>query len=205
MFKFSRKKQRKFDRKILKKNDISLLILDERWNNLFTNTQKTPEIAGCEEKLRDLLKQQSRLIEESREISARKKACVDMIIQLTPEVFDKNDQEAKDKMQDCEKDIRQINDRLNEIEKELESIPDRIKDVNLELLEHTVNVVYFKMKSDSKRIKELEALIEETRAKLKEYFEERELLSQDNDQIYSYFHDLLGREELEKLDKEFFE
>ena len=30
------------------------------------------------------------------------------------------------------------------------------------------------------------------------------MLSQDDEDIYSYFHDLLGGEELEKLDMEFF-
>jgi hypothetical protein len=51
----------------------------------------------------------------------------------------------------------------------------------------------------------LEGLIEETKSKLKEYIDEKETLSQDDTDIYSYFHDLLGGEELEKLDNEFFE
>jgi hypothetical protein len=83
-------------------------------------------------------------------------------------------------------------------------MPDRIKETNVELLEHTVNVVYFKIRAGHKRVKELEKLIEETRVKLKEYIDEKESLSQDDSSIYSYFHDLLGGEELEKLDRQFF-
>lgn len=53
-------------------------------------------------------------------------------------------------------------------------------------------------------MKELEILIEQIRNKLKEYIDEKELLSQDDTDIYAYFHDLLGAEELQKLDEEFF-
>jgi hypothetical protein len=43
MFKFFKKESEntKFDRKILRRNDISLLILDERWNGLSVVLQYT--------------------------------------------------------------------------------------------------------------------------------------------------------------------
>ncbi|KNY29567.1 hypothetical protein [Pseudobacteroides cellulosolvens] len=194
----------KLDKKILRKNNISLLILDERWNSLFKNIERTPEIIEKEEKLKELLKLQSRLMVETKEISANKKDRMDRIIQLTPEVFDKNNEEAKKEMVCCEKEIKHINVRLPAIEEELENIPDRIKEANLELLEATVNVVYYKIRFNQKRIKELEALIEEAKVRLKAYIDEKETLAEDDTGIYSYFHDLLGAEELEKLDKEFF-
>jgi len=198
------KKNRKFDTRTLIKNDISLLILDERWNRLFTNTQKTAAIERCEQKLRDLLKEQARLIAEQKEIAAAKKLYMDKIIKLTPDVFEKGDDSAKEEMKIAEREIKNINTRAKEIEYGLEKMPDRIKQANLELLEETVNVVYFKMRSGMKRVEELEKLIDETKAKLKEYIDEKEALSQDDTDIYSYFHDLLGAEEIEKLDKEFF-
>jgi len=194
----------KFDRKTLRKNDISILILDERWNKLFANAQPSPGILATEEKLKELLKEQSRLNSELKEITSTKKNCMNRIIQLTPDAFDKNIQAAKTEMQACEKEIRRINERIGEIEKNLEKIPDMIRDKNLELLELTVNQVYFKIRADQKRVKVLEKLIEETRNTLKAFIDEKESLSQDNTDIYSYFHDLLGGEELEKLDREYF-
>jgi translation initiation factor 2 beta subunit (eIF-2beta)/eIF-5 len=107
-------------------------------------------------------------------------------------------------MQGSEREIKRINSRLERIEVLLEEMPNRKKLANLELLEKTVNIVYFKIGSARKRVRELEKLIEESRTKLKEYIDEKETLSQDNTDIYSYFHDLLGGEELEKLDREFF-
>ncbi|HEX2946777.1 MAG TPA: hypothetical protein VHT96_12565 [Clostridia bacterium] len=195
---------KKFDTKTLRKNDISLLILDERWNKLFNSTPRTPAIERSEEKLKDLLKEEARLTAEQKSIAAAKKQHMDRIIKLTPDVFEKNDAEAQKEMQASEHEIKRINDRAKQIEEQLDEMPGRLKQANLELLELTVNIVYFKIRSSKKRVDELEKLIEETREELKGYIDEKESLSKDDTDIYSYFHDLLGGEELEKLDKEFF-
>lgn len=198
------KKRKILDIKVLRKNDISLLILDERWNKLFTNTQKSPVIEQYEKQLKDLMKEQARLLTEQKAIPVLKKNNMDRIISLTSEVFDKNDETAKNEMQLAEKEIKRLNDRAKIIEDRLNEIPDEIKQVNLRLLEETINVVYFKIRSAGKRVKELEGLIDECKAKLKQYIDEKESLAQDDAEIYSYFHDLLGAEELERLDKEYF-
>ena len=199
-----RRQKAKFDSKVLRKNDISLLILDERWNKLFENTQKSPQIAAAEEKLKDHIKEEARLIAEAREIAANKKNHMDRIIKLTPAVFENNEPEAIKEMEFCEKEIKRINERSRKIEEELDILPDKKKKANLELLEQTVNIVYFKMRSGRKRVEELEKLIEEERSRLKAHIDEKESLSQDDTDIYSYFHDLLGGEELQRLDEEFF-
>lgn len=196
--------KKQFDKITLRKNNISLLILDERWNKLFANTPKTPAIEHSEHNLRELLKEQARLTAEQKENSVLKKRHMDNIIKLTPAVFEQNDENAKKEMQLSESEIKRINDRAKKIEEELDNMPDRIRDANLDLLELTVSVVYFKIRTSSKRVEELEKLIDETKAKLKEYIEEKESLAQDDTDIYSYFHDLLGAEELEKLDRKFF-
>lgn len=203
-FKREENKKNKFDRKILRKNDISLLILDERWNSLFANVEKSPDILKAEEKLKELLKEQSRLIAESKDIAYNKKVHMDKIMKLTTEAYENNNEQAQTDMQSCQKEIKKINERIESIEKNLDNMPNLIKEANLELLEHTVINVYFNLRAKEKRVGELEQLIEEIRNKLKEYIDEKESLSQDNTDVYSYFHDLLGGEELEKLDREYF-
>jgi len=193
-----------FEKKVLRRNDISLLVLDERWNSIFKNIAKPPEIAKGEEALTELLKEQARLSTESKSIQAQKKEYMAKIIGLTPEVFDKNNEDAKREMQTYEKEIKKINDRLKEIEDRLEKIPDLLKEANLKLLELAVNKVYFKMRESHKRVEELDKMIEEAKNKLREMISERETLAQGSSDIYSYFHDLLGKEELEKLDREYF-
>ena len=194
----------RFDVGTLRRNDISLLILDERWNRLFANTPKTPEITRCEEKLRELLKEEARLRTEQKEIAAAKKHYMQKIVKLTTEVFDKGNEAAKEEMKNAEREIKRINERAKQIEGKLDEMPSRLRKVNLELLQLTVLVVYYKIRWNQKRVEELDRLIEETKTKLKEYIDERETLSQDDTDVYSYFHDLLGGEELEKLDRMFF-
>jgi predicted transcriptional regulator len=204
MLKFFKKRQKKFEAKVLRKNDISILILDERWNSLFGAADKSPEIIKCEEDLRELLKEQSRISTESKEITAHKKVCMDRILELTTEVFDNGNENAKNEMQECEKEIKRINERLAKITEEQDNMPGMLKEANLRLLEKTVNIVYFKIRANQKRVEELERVIEQERQSLKEHIDEKEALSQSDTDIYSYFHDLLGGEELEKLDREFF-
>lgn len=197
-------KENKFDGKVLWKNDISLLILDERWNSLFKNTEKTPDILRCEEDLRELLKEQARLTAEAKELAQRKKVCMESILKLTTEAFENNNDQARKEMQELEREIKRINDRLPQVQDTVDGIPARVKQKNLELLDYAVNQVYLQMRDGQRRVEELETLIAETREKLKQYIDEKESLAQEGTEVYSYFHDLLGGEVLERLDKEHF-
>lgn len=197
-------KENKFDGKVLWKNDISLLILDERWNSLFKNTEKTPDILRCEEDLRELLKEQARLTTEAKELAQRKKVCMESILKLTTEAFENNNDQARKEMQELEREIKRINDRLPQVQDTVDGIPARVKQKNLELLDYAVNQVYLQMREGQRRVEELETLIAETREKLKQYIDEKESLAQEGTEVYSYFHDLLGGEVLERLDKEHF-
>jgi chromosome segregation ATPase len=206
MFKLFKPKNPKngFDWRVLKKNDISILILDERWNALFKNVEKTEDIKEHETKIKELLKEESRLIAQSKEIAAKKKKNLDKIIQLTPQVYEDSNEEAKEEMKRCELEVKQINERMKKITDELDNMPKRIREANLRLLESTVGSVYFRMRKHQKRLKELERLIETTKKQLEEYIDEKGRLSEDDTDVYTYFHDLLGGEELEKLDREYF-
>lgn len=202
---FSRKKPvRELDLKVLLKNDISILILDERWNGLFKNIVKTSKIIDCENNIKELLKEQSRLTSEAKEIVKKKKEYMDEIIKLTTEAFDNNNEEARLKMQENEKLIIAINKKTKEIEERLLDLPKEIRQANLELLEQTVKVVYFSIKENRQRVEALDKEIMQTREHLKKLIDERELIAQDDSDTYSYFHDLLGKDELQKLDDIYF-
>ncbi len=202
---FKRKKDaQELDIKVLFKNDISILILDERWNGLFKNIVKTAKLIDCENKIKELLKEQARLTAEAKEIAIKKKEYMDGIIKLTTEAFDNNNEEARLKMQECEKSIVSINKRLKEIEERISDVPKEIRQANLELLEQTVKVVYFSIKENQHKVTALDKEIAETREHLKKLIDERGLLAQDDTDTYSYFHDLLGKDELQKLDEIYF-
>ena len=200
---FRRKKPIIFDKGVLRKNDISLLILDERWNSLFKQSEKSSSFLKAEQALKDLLKEQARLETEKQEITQRKKKCMATILQLSDENYQKNHPSALEDMQKCQQEITVINDRLAEIEDEISKIPERIKKAKLDLLELTVNDVYDRLRTAQLKIKKLESEIELQKEKLKNMIAEKEGLSELVENAYSYFHDLLGGEEVEKFDKEF--
>ncbi|MHB8065241.1 MAG: hypothetical protein ACYDG2_21965 [Ruminiclostridium sp.] len=203
---FNRKKTHELDIKVLFKNDIPLLIIDERWNGLFNNNIiKTSSIIDDENKIKELLKEQSRLITESKEIIIKKKECLDDIIKQTTEAFENNNMDAKARMQDCEKTIVAINKRTIEIEQRLSDIPNDIRRANLELLEKTIKLVYFSIKENQLRVIELDKEIEQAREQIKKLIDEKGLLAQDDTDTYSYFHDILGGTQLQKLDEIYFE
>lgn len=199
-----KKKHREFDIKVLFKNDISLLTLDERWNGLFNKIVKTSGIINCENNIKELLKEQARLIAESKDIAYTKKECMDSIIKLTTEAFDNDNQDAHTKMQECEKKIVGINKRLKDIDERLLDIPKELREANLELLDQTVKVVYFSIRGNHQRVVELDKKITETRELLMKLIDEREHIAEDDTDTYSYFHDLLGGDELQRLDEMYF-
>lgn len=202
---FSKKpKKHEIDIKVLFKNDISLLILDERWNSLFNKVPKSNDIIHWENKIKDLLKEQSRIIAEQKEIAVKKKECMDNILKLTTEVFDKVNQSAQSRMTECEKNIVNINKRLEEIENRLGDLPKDIRQANLELLEYTVKVVYFSIRENQHRVIELDKKIAETKEALMKLVEERGNIAEVDTDTYSYFHDLLGGDELQRLDDIYF-
>jgi chromosome segregation ATPase len=198
------KKEHDLNIKVLFKNDISILILDERWNGLFKNIVKTNDIIDCENNIKELLKEQARIIAESKDIAVIKKECMDNIIKLTTEAFDNNSQQARSEMQECEKKIIAINNRIKEIEERLLDIPKEIREANLELLEQTVKVVYFSIRENQQKVAELDTQIGEVKEHLKKLVEQRALIAEDDTDTYSYFHDLLGKDELQKLDEIYF-
>jgi len=207
MFRFWKKENKVviFDKYVLRNNNISLLILDERWNGIFNHAEKTEEIIKAEEELKSLMIIQSKLLEEQKTATSRKKELVSNILALTQETFENNNEEARLKMTECERGINLINERLPQIEQEIDELPQKLKQKNLELLGIAVEKVYFTLRSKQKRQEELDVLIQETREKLKAYIDEKGTLAQENTDSYSYFHDLLGSEELGRLDKLFFE
>lgn len=204
MLEFLQKKtSKKFDNKTLIDNDIKMLVTDYRWNSLFELIEKPHEIKILEDEFKKLLLKEESLEKEFEDMKKLKKESLELIINLTQDVFDKKQHQARERMDIHQKRINSINDRFNEIDEELVEINHYKKDINLQLLELLVDNVYTKIKSDSVRINELESYIQDTREKFKSYHKEKKELSKKYTDIYTYFHDLLGAKEVEKLDKEY--
>ncbi|NLG88287.1 MAG: hypothetical protein GX494_03580 [Clostridiaceae bacterium] len=199
----SRKKQIHFDIATLKKNDITILTLDERWNRLFRIIPINAAVKKRQDFLNKLLAQEAGLYQEKNNIDPEKKKLINTIISLTPEAFDKNDENAKLTLQKSKQRIEALNKRAEELEEELYEKREEIRRANFKLLEETVRLVYSVMRKSRKREQRIEKEINSLKKRLKELQTLKQSITTDWTDVYAFFHTLLGAEELTKLDKLF--
>lgn len=198
------KKKIKFDIATLKRNDISILTLDERWNRLFKIIPINREIEKYQDNLNKLIGQEAALFQEQQNIEPEKKKHMNNIIALTQEAFDKNNEQAKRSLTESKQRIEQLNKRAVELEDELLAMKNKIRESNFKLLEETVRYVYNVMAKSKEREAKLEAELDLLKKRLKELQIQRQNLTTDWTEVYAFFHDLMGSDELTKLDKQFF-
>lgn len=198
------KKKIKFNIATLKKNDINILTLDERWNKLFKIIPINREIKKCQDSLNKLIGQEAALFQEQQNIEPEKKKHLNNIIALTQEAFDKDNEQAKHSLVESKQCVEHLNKRAVELEDELLAMKNKIRESNFKLLEETVRYVYNVMAKSKEREAKLEAELDLLKKRLKELQIQRQNLTTDWTEVYAFFHDLMGSDELTKLDKQFF-
>lgn len=201
---FLRRKQKlDFNIATLKKNDIVILTLDERWNKLFKVIPITAGIERQQDLLNKLLGKEASLYQEQKSIEPEKIKYMNRIMTLTEEAFDKNNEEAKKSLAQSKERIEALNKRAQDIQNELYMMKDRIREANFKLLDATVRHVYSVMSDSRERQKKLDRELEQVKQRLKDLQMERQGMSTDWTEVYSFFHTLLGSDELTKLDQMF--
>lgn len=184
----------------LKEKKVPLLILDERWHELFPERLKTPEIKQMEKQLKLFLKEQGKLTNDLKNMENTKKKLMERII-VNMNAAQVNEKEAK-KQEKSQEFILEINKKIEKTEQELIEIPERMKDMNEQLLLESMRICYRRLKENQEDIERLEKWVEQAREELKE----RLLVKQDKEiqsaSLYSYMHQMLGREVIEIFDQE---
>lgn len=198
-----RRKKLDFNIATLKKNDIVILTLDERWNRIFKTIPISVAVKRQQDALNRLLGKKAALYQEQKNIEPEKIKHMNRIMALTVEAFDKDNEDAKKALAESKEKIEALNRRAQEIENELYQMKDMIRDANFRLLEETVHYVYDIMDRSRDRQKKLDRELEQVKIRLKALQAERQKISTDWTEIYAFFHNLLGSEELTKLDQLF--
>jgi len=197
------KKKLKFDIATLKKNDITILTLDERWNRLFKNIPISPGVKRYQDSLNRLIGKEAALFQEQQSIEPEKKKHMNNIIALTQEAFEKNNEQAKQSIKESKLRIEKLNKRAKELEDELFEMKNRIRECNFKLLDETVRHVYNYIAKSREKEAKLEAELDLLKNKLKKLQAQRQSLTTDWTEVYAFFHDLLGSDELTRLDMQF--
>lgn len=182
---------------------IPILILDNRWQQLFPEEQKPANIKRLENNLMNAMKKQAKLGSQLKELQALKKKLMSEIVLNMKEVGNDEGKEEKrkKKLDKSQKLILDINEKISKCMQETDEIPDKIKRANEALMVASVRVCYEKMHSNEADIRQITEWIDRTRVELKRQVLIKQEKQDTNQKIYSYLHDILGPEYMEMFDR----
>lgn len=180
--------------------NIPILTLDERYNVIMPEKEKTPKIRKLEKKVNAILTKQGKVTNDIKELKKIKQKLIQKVVDNMG--GDADDELHQAKMNKAQKLIQESKDKLAELENQELDIPRELREANLELLMEFIQLNYGRLNSNREDIEILDKWINDVRVELKKRLlikQEKEL---QNNNIYTYMHDLLGPELIEMFDVE---
>jgi chromosome segregation ATPase len=193
----------RFDPSILRQNNITRLSIDERWTKLFVSIRMNPEIERAEKEMNELIKKEAMLRNEQDNLEPKKRKCMSEIMNLTKEAFEKNNHDAKVRLKECKREIEQINTRINNVLGDIEKVEEELKTANFKLLEDSAAYIFTTLKTNITRAGDIKSELEALEQKEKALREELETISTDWTQYAVDLTDLIGTDEVKRLEAEF--
>ena len=178
--------------------DVPILILDERWHVMFSESKKTDAQRTLEKEIKELFKSQAKLSKEIELQEEKKKVFFNNIL-MHMKLAQISEEEAL-KQEENQEHIRNINKEIEKLELEFENMPKRIKELNQELLIESLRYCYRRMRENKRVLKEQEELVKEAEKLLEERVSKKQEKEKENEQMYVFMHRLFGRNVLEIFD-----
>ena len=186
----------------LEGKSIPILTLDDKWHQLFTQTEMTPEIESLADELNALVDRDARIRTETKKIKKLKKTLLSEIVPLRDKANKSLGNKAAIEKEISERTrlINECNDKLNGHNDELMDLSRQIYDVDYKLMIETMKACYETLHSNTEYIKGLDEWISKVRVELKKnviYLQEAEM---ENYNLYSYMHQIFGPEVIDLFD-----
>lgn len=182
----------------LKGKKIPLLVLDNKWHQLFMVEKKPRLVKKLETELNELLQRQGKLNTELKEMKKLKANLLQEIRDNMEQA--ETDAKAQKKQEKNQKLVVEINEKTEAYEDELLEIPHKMDEVNRQLMLETINVFYNLMKKNEADIEEIIEWVKDIREKVKENMVRKTTLEEYNTTIYGYLHDVLGADVVDVFD-----
>lgn len=185
---------------ILKTKKLPIVLLDPLWHSAKEHI-KSSVIDRAAKELQELLKEQARLNTDYKAYTVIKQNFLKEILVLSEKVQVGNDDEALEGLDKLHQRTLGANQKLEEIEERLERIDDDINDKNKEIISEMIAVGYGYIETYKERSQVLESEITALRLQMLQKTaqkKESEALLKD---IYNYLHSIVGREQIEVIDK----
>ncbi len=185
----------------LEGKSIPILTLDNKWHQLFSQTEMTPEIESLADELNDLVERDGKIRTETKKIKKLKKTLLGEIVPLRDKANKAGGSAAIEKeISERTRLINECNDKLAGQEDELLDLSREIYDVDYKLMVETMKVCYETLHDNTDEIKALDEWISQVRVELKKNvirLQEREM---ENYNLYSYMHQIFGPEVVDIFD-----
>ena len=176
--------------------DVHLLVLDNKWHELFRG-KKPPRIVMLENKINRLLMDQGKYNTEMKEYQQLKKKMMTDIMNN----MDGASTEALKIMDKNRKYIDEINKKLEQHEKRLIELPSQISQYNKELVKATMSCFYKELQEVRKKSVKLDEEFLELKNKIKETVVKKNETKEEYQKLYGYIHDVVGIQIIEQYDR----
>lgn len=178
-------------REALGSKKIPMLTLDNKWYKLLDEVGKS-SVKDLEEQLNKLLQRQGKLNTESKDIRKLKKKLMGEIVQMVDEMDQTGNSKLEKKIDDNKRLIEECNEKLDAYQDELKELPRQIDEVNYQLMVMTMEYCYATMQENMRDINETDQWVTQIRIELKKRLIRKQEMEKQNQDIYSYMHDIFG-------------
>ncbi len=146
------------------------------------------------------MRRQGKLNTESKEIRKLKKKLMSEIVPMVNEAEQSQNAALEQKIEDNKRLIAECNEKLEKYQDEMLELPGEIDRVNFQLMLFTMECCYRTMKENQGAIQEITDWVTQVRIDLKKNLIRRQEMEQQNQEIYSYMHDVFGADVVDLFD-----
>ena len=189
----------------LEGKSIPILTLDDKWHQLFTQTEMTPEIESLSDELNALVDRDGKIRTETKKIKKLKKTLLSEIVPLRDKANKSvgNNAAIEKEISERTRLINECNDKLDGHNDELMDLSRQIYDVDYKLMIETMNACYDTLHSNTEYIKGLDEWISKVRIELKKNVIHLQEAEMENYNLYSYMHQIFGPEVIDLFDMKY--
>ena len=187
----------------LEGKSIPILTLDNKWHQLFTQTDMTPEIEVLADELNSLVEKDGKLRSENKDIKRLKKKLLGEIVPLRDKANKSPSPAIEKEISERTRLINECNERLAGREEELLDLSREIYDVDYKLMLETMKACYERLHENTAEIKGLDEWISKVRIELKKNIIRLQESEMENYNLYSYMHQIFGPEVVDIFDMKY--
>ena len=183
---------------------VPVLAEDELWLGFYQSYQNFT-LRRKYLRLVRLLSHQKEIDENIRTIKKDKRKSLNAVFMLSQKAHSGEDDMVSGEME-AEKDrIETLNRQLSELAERRQRLKEETANANLALLKQTIRVAYTGIKKHERQQQDIAGQIDALKASLNDMIDKKHSLEEEKSSLYRLVHALIGREEADKLDRDYLE